>query len=130
MLRFGEKKVPKEKFCGAEKPTKIQNHNVDNIVFSKLIETKTNSKYLIVYLDKAIKPLVLIMPKISGYAKTFKVKNGDKGKDNKLISFTIRNERLLERYKAIWTEIEDLKNFELNSLPVHEDRYIKTKIRT
>ena len=85
---------------------------------------------MIVYLDKAIKPLVLIMPKISGYAKTFKVKNGDKGKDNKLISFTIRNEKLLERYKAIWTEIEDLKNFELNSLPVHEDRYIKTKIRT
>ena len=28
---------------------------------------KTNSKYVIRYLDKAIKPLVLIMPKINGY---------------------------------------------------------------
>ena len=35
---------------------------------SKLIETKTNSKYLIGYSDKAIRPLVLIMPKMSGYA--------------------------------------------------------------
>ena len=32
--------------------------------------------------------------------------------------------------KAIWTKIEDLKNIELNALPVYDDRYIKTKIRT
>ena len=38
-----------------------------------LIETKTNSKYLIRYLDKAIMPLFLIMPKINGYVKTFNV---------------------------------------------------------
>ena len=29
-----------------------------------------NFKYLIGYLDKAIRPLVLIMPKMSGYVKT------------------------------------------------------------
>ena len=38
--------------------------------------------------------------------------------------------KLLEKYKAIWTKIEDLKNIELNALPVYDDRYIKTKIRT
>ena len=27
-------------------------------------------------------------------------------------------------------KIEDLKNIELNALPVYDDRYIKTKIRT
>ena len=70
-----------------------------------------------------------MMPKISGYAKTFKAKDGDTGKDNKLISFTIHDEKLLERYKAICTKIKDLENIELNSLPVYEDRYIKTKIR-
>ena len=36
---------------------------------------ETNSKYLIGYLDKAIRPLVLIIPKLSGYAKTFKVED-------------------------------------------------------
>ena len=49
--------------------------NVDNTVISKLIEAKTNSKCLIRYSDKAIRSLALIMPKISGYVKIFKVKD-------------------------------------------------------
>ena len=47
--------------------------NVDNIVISKLVETKTNFNYLIGYLDKAIRPSVFIMPKISEYVKTLKL---------------------------------------------------------
>ena len=37
---------------------------------------------------------------------------------------------LLEKYKAIWAKIEDLKKIKLNALPVYDDRYIKTKIIT
>ena len=48
--------------------------NVDNTVISKLVKIKTYSKYLTGYLDKAIKPLVLIIPKMSGYVKTLKLK--------------------------------------------------------
>ena len=104
---------------------KIGNYNVDNIVISKLVKTKTNSKYLIgVKLDKFIRPLVLRMPKINGYVKTFKVKEGDKDKNNKLMSFCINDQKLLEKYKAIWTEIKNLRNIELNTLPVYDDRYI------
>ena len=51
MLRFGE---TKKTFYAAKKPINIRDVNVDNIVISKLIETETNSKYLIGYLDKAI----------------------------------------------------------------------------
>ena len=58
-----------------KKPMKICYVNFDNIVISKLIETKPNSKYLIEYLGKAARPLVLIIPKMSGYVKTFKVKD-------------------------------------------------------
>ena len=43
-----------------------------------MTETKTNSKYLSGYSDKDIRSLVLIMPKMSGYIKVFKVKDGDK----------------------------------------------------
>ena len=43
---------------------------VDNIVDSKLIKTKTNYKYLIGYLDEVIRPLILVLPKMSGYFKT------------------------------------------------------------
>ena len=101
MFRSGETKVAKEKFYAVKKTINIWDVNVDNIVISKLVETKTNSKYLIgIKFDKAIRPLVLIMPKMSGYVKTFKVKDGDKHKNNKLMSFCIDDEKLLEKYKA------------------------------
>ena len=117
----------KRKVLCCKKPIKIWDINDDNIVISKLIETKTNSTYLIgIKFDKAIKPLVLIVSKMSGYVQTFKVEN----KIKKLMSFRIDDKKLFEKYKAISTKIEDLKNIELDALPVYDDRYIKTKKRT
>ena len=40
------------------------------------------------------------------------------------------DEKILEKYKTIWAKTEDLKNIKLNALPVYDNRYIKTKIRT
>ena len=65
MLKFGEKRVAKEKFYAAKKTI------------------------------KPIKPLVLIMPKMSEYVKTFKIIDGYKCKDD---------EKLLEIFKTIWTK--------------------------
>ena len=87
-MRFGEREIAKKKkFYAAKKLLKFWDVNVDNIAISKLVKAKTNSKYLIGLLYKAISPSVLIMPKMSGYVKTFKVKDGDKNKNNKSISF-------------------------------------------
>ena len=61
-----------------------------------------------------------------GSVKTFTVKE----RNNKLMSFQIDNEKLLGKYKAIWTMIEDLKNIKLNALPVYDDKLMKTKTRT
>ena len=47
------------------------------------------------------------MPNLREYAKTFKVED----KNSKLISFCIDHEKLLEKYKAIWTNIEDLEKY-------------------
>ena len=69
MLGFGETKVTKEKIYAA----KIKKINILDVI-SKLIETKTNSKYLLEYLDKVIRSLFFILPKMIGNAKTFKVK--------------------------------------------------------
>ena len=41
------------------------------MVISKLVKTKSNSKFLIGYLEKYIRALVLIMPKMSEYVKIF-----------------------------------------------------------
>ena len=65
MLKFGEKRVAKEKFYAAKKTI------------------------------KPIKPLVLIMPKMSEYVKTFKIIDGYK---------CIDDEKLLEIFKTIWTK--------------------------
>ena len=73
MVRFGERKIEKENFYAAKRPTIIWDFNVDNIVISKLIKTK--------------------------------VKEEDKNKNNKLMSFRIDDEKLLEKYNAIWTKI-------------------------
>ena len=65
-----------------------------------------------------------------GYVKTFKVKEEDKEKNNKLMSFRIDGEKLFEKYKLFRLRLKILKNIELNTLPVYDDRYIKTKVRT
>ena len=98
MLRFGTR-VAKEEFYGVNKPIKLRDVNVDNIVLSKSVETETNSKYLIEYIDEVIRPLVLILIKMSGYFKTFKVEDGDKYKNNKLIPLCPDDDKLLQRYK-------------------------------
>ena len=69
---------------------------------------------------------------MTGYVRTFKNKDRNKEKDkiDKLISFCIVNDKLLEKYKTIWTKIEDYQNIELNALPVYDDWYSKTKART
>ena len=63
----------------------------------------------------------MILPKTSGYVKRFKDKGGTKYKNKKLMSLRIDYDELLEKYKAIWTKIEGLKNIELYALPVHDD---------
>ena len=98
MLKYGETKIAKEKsYAAKKKAIKIWEVNVDNIVISNLIKTKTNSKYLIGYLDKVIRPLALIMPKMSGYVKTFKVKDGNKDKTKSCYIDDENDEKLLEK---------------------------------
>ena len=50
--------------------------------------------------------------------------------EKKLMHLRIDHQNLLEKYRIIWTKIEDLKYIELNALPVYDNRYIKSKIET
>ena len=79
-----------------------------------------NSKYLIGYLDEVIRSLVLILPKMSAYVRTFKDKSEDKNKNDKLMSLRTDDDKLLEKHKTILTKIKDLKNIELDALPVYD----------
>ena len=54
------------------------------------------------------------------YVKTF-------DKDNKLKSFGVDDDNLLKKYKSITSKIRQLKGVRLTALPVHDDKYYKTK---
>ena len=91
MVKSGNPDIAKENFYAVKKRIKIWDVNVDNAVISKFVKMKTNSKYLIGYLDKDIRSLVLIMHKMRGYVKTFQVEN----KNNKLMFFRTDDGKLL-----------------------------------
>ena len=112
-MGFSKRKVAAEEFYGGKELINIWNVNVDNIVISKLAKTKNNSKYLIVYLNELIRPLVLILPKISEHINIYiyiyiiKGKDEDRNKNNKYISLCKDYAKLLEKYKTVWTMLED-----------------------
>ena len=82
-----------QKFYAAERLIKIWGVNVDNIVISKLVKTRT--KYVIWFLDEAIRLLVLIMTKMNGYVKTLVVED----KSSKFMFFHKDYEELLKNIK-------------------------------
>ena len=82
---------------------------------------------MIGYSHKDVNPLVLTMPKMTGYVETLKVKDRDK---KKLMVFCIDDEKLLKNIKLVALRLKILKNINLNTLVLYDDRYIKTKIRT
>ena len=61
------------------------------------------------YLGKVLRALVLVLLKISEYVKTFTVKEGNKDKNNKLMSFHIDGEKLLEKFKTITPRLKNWK---------------------
>ena len=63
MLEFGETKIAKEEFYAAKKSINVRDVNIDKIVISKSVKTKTDCMYFIGYSDKYIRSLVLTMSK-------------------------------------------------------------------
>ena len=62
---------------------------------------KNNSKYLTKCLDHVLRPLVLVL------CKNFERKEGDKdhNSNNKLMSFHRVDDKLLKKYRTIWSKI-------------------------
>ena len=77
------------------KVANITDVDVNNILSSKLVKTKNNSKCFIGHLDRIKKQLVLILSKMSEYVKTFKVRDGDKDLDWSFKKYVYTNFRAL-----------------------------------
>ena len=48
---------------------------------------------------------------------------------NKYMNLLVYDRKILEKYNKIWNKIKSLLKKELNSEPVYNDKYIKTKIK-
>ena len=82
-------------------------------------------KYFIGYLDDddVIKPLCIILSQVSGYIKYF-------DNDRKNMSFLIEDESVYLKYNKVWHKIKKLLNRKFHGQPIHDDRYVKTKVKT
>ena len=87
-------------------------------------DTKNSHEYFIGCNDgDIIRPLCILLPKIIGYDKHFDF--------NKRISFKVRDNKILQKYKKIWEKAANLLTIKFDSKPFYGDvdKYIKTKIK-
>ena len=124
-INFNDKKINKSNFYKNKKIFKIEDIDINNILFSKKEScgTKNSSKYIIGYNDgDDIIRLYIKFPQMIGYGKYFG--------SNKTMSFKVSDERLLKKYNKMWERVSNLMNTEFDSEPVYGDnnKYIKTKI--
>ena len=73
--------------------------------------------------DDVIRPLCIVLPPMSGYVKYF-----DNGRKD--MSFMIEDENVYLKYTGIWNKIKMLLSIKFHSQPIHDDKHIKTKVKT
>ena len=73
--------------------------------------------------DDVIRPLCIVLLQMSGYIRYF-----NNGKKN--MSFLIEDESVHLKYARIWNKIKKSLNMKFHSQLIHDDKYIKTKIKT
>ena len=98
--------------------------NVDQIIVSdKFKHNNEGFKYFIGYQEgEIVKPLCIILPQMSGYIKYFA--NGGKN-----ISFFVRDYNVLDKYNEIWDVIKKNLKIKFYSMPIYNEKYLKTKVR-
>ena len=122
-IRFNNIIVNKKKFHMSKEPIDL-NVNVDQIVVSgKFNHYDDSYKYFIGYQEgEIVKPLCIILIQISGYIKYLEY-----GGMN--MSFLNKNGEVWEKYKQIMGLIKNKLDIKFHSLPVHDKKYIKTKVK-
>ena len=86
---------------------------------------KGSLKYFIGYTNKTDTspvPLYIKLPQMNQYVKYFN--------DNKCMNLLVHDEEFLWKCHEIWDKISIIFKKGLNSKPVYDNRYIKTKINT
>ena len=116
-------RVNKKEFHKPKQPLDLNLVNIDQIVVSDKFRHNNGFKYFIGYKEGEIaKSLCIILPQMTGYIKYFE--NGGKN-----ISFVIKDDDVLDKYNKIWDKIKETLSIKFHSMPVYDEKYIKTKVR-
>ena len=121
-INFGDKNIKRSDFYKNKKVTKIDNFDVNKILFSKKepYGTKNSFKYFIGYNDNdVIRPLCVRLPQMTGYAR--------KVDENATMSFMANDKQLLKNYNKIWEIVKKLLKIEFESKLVYGHDLINKK---
>ena len=123
-LKLNNIRFKKKKFHVSKEPIDLMSVNVDQIVVSdKFNHYNDGYKYFIGYEEgEIVKRLCIMLPQMSGYIKHFEY-----GGMN--MPFLIKNDEIWEKYKQIGSLIKNKLGIKFHSLPVHDKKYIKTKVK-
>ena len=123
-LKFNNISLNKKEFHKSEEPIDLLSANVDQIVVSDKFEHNNESfKYFFDYQEaEIVKPLLKILPQMSGYIKYF-----EKGSKN--MSFLIKDNEVWDKYDKIWDVIKEKLGIKFHSEPVYKYKYLKAKVR-
>ena len=123
-LKFDNIRVNKKEFHKSKQPIVLKSVNVNQIVVSdRFKHSDEGFKYFIGYQDdEIVKPLCIILPRMSGYIKYFE--NGGKN-----MSFMVKDDNVLDKYNKIWDKIKEKLNIKFHCKPVYDGTYIKIKVR-
>ena len=123
-LKFGNIEVNKQKIHTSKQVINLNLVEINKIVISDKFKHRGKGfKYFIGYKDdNIVKPLCIILPQISGYIKYFE--NGGKN-----MSFMIEDDSVLVKYDEIWNNVKKALNITFHSMPVYDEKYIKSKIK-
>ena len=122
-LKFDNIRVNKKEFHKSKQPIDLNLINIDQIVvFDKFKHSDDGFKYFIGYKEgEIVKPLCIILPQMIGYKRYFE--NGGKN-----MSFVVKDDDVLDKYNEIWDKIKEKLNIKFQSMPVHDEKYIKAKV--
>ena len=107
--------INKKEFHKSKHPIHLGLVNVDQVVMSDKFKHSDNGfKYFIGYKeDEIVKPLSIILPQMTGHVKYFK-------NEEKNMSFVIKDDNVLDKYKEIWDKIKETLSIKFHSMPVYD----------
>ena len=121
-LKFNNIRVNKKKFHVSKEAIDLMSVNIDQIVVSD--KFKPNNEVFKDFIGyqkgEIVKPLCVILPQMNGHIKYFEY-----GSPN--MSFSIKDEKVWEKYKQIWNVIKNRLQIKFHSEPVYEYKYLKLK---